>query len=142
MTEQDEARLGGAGTEASTLAFSVDVGDSRSYIRLRGELDESTAALVTCVVDSQLSRGARDVYVDLGELAFFDLRGFSVLCEAHGRLRDAGARLRAAHVSRLFRTVATWWGVPELIDETAPAPTPPRAPDAALGGRVPREVGS
>jgi len=84
-------------------------------------------------VDSQVKRGARDVEVDLADLDFFDLRGFAALWTAHDRLRAAGGRLRVVNANQLFRTVALWWGAPELLDGCAGLPSPRPASDQVEG---------
>jgi anti-anti-sigma factor len=132
MAAQHGAAGRGPG-ELSVPPFSVELDDLRRRVRLRGELDEDTAAVVACVIDGQIARGTVDVCVDLAELVFFDLRGFRALWSANERLRAAGGGLRVVNPSPLFSTVATWWGAPELIERSAVLPTP-RSPGASASG--------
>jgi anti-anti-sigma factor len=98
------------------LDLAVDLDGSASRIVLRGELDEETAAVLTCVVEGQVAHGRTDVQVDLAELVFFDLRGFAALYGARATVERAGGRLRLVNGNDLVQIVAAWWGVPDLLD--------------------------
>jgi anti-anti-sigma factor len=117
--EHDVADPGGG-----HLAFSVDIDGTGSRVLLRGELDDETAPLLTYVVSSQVAHGRADLLLDLAGLTFFDLRGFAAVCDVHAAVEEVGGRLRVVNADDLFRTVAVWWGVPELVDAPPPADGP------------------
>ena len=112
--------------DVADLAFSVDL-DTSAHLRLRGELDGETAALLACVVDCQISRGNRDVCLDLGALSFVDVRGFAAIVAVRDRLRERGGRLRVVGAGWLVRSIADWWGVPDLLDDATDEPIGPGA---------------
>ena len=59
-------------------------------VHLRGELDMSTAALLRDELARLTGDGATHITLDLGELAFIDSTGLSVLITALKRLRQQG----------------------------------------------------
>lgn len=67
--------------------------DTRATVQLHGEMDVSTAEVLTAVLDSQLAAGRRFVRLDLSGLAFLDCAGLRVLAGAHSRFLDVGGTL-------------------------------------------------
>jgi anti-sigma B factor antagonist len=74
--------------EESVPAGYLDVETTRSSavvrIRLRGELDMLTAPLLTTALAGILTRGRRQLVVDMTELHFMDRAGLAALLEAAG----------------------------------------------------------
>jgi anti-sigma B factor antagonist len=68
--------------------------DGTGVVVVCGEVDCSTAPLVTAAVDSLLATAPAEVVVDLCEVTFLDSAGLHALVTAHSRVGEQGARLR------------------------------------------------
>ena len=75
------------------LHVVVSGGDTSYELRLLGELDMSTAALLRDELTRVTSDGARHVTVDMSDLVFIDSTGLSVLITGLKRLRHVGGDL-------------------------------------------------
>jgi anti-sigma B factor antagonist len=92
----------------SPLDVHHDVSDSRSTVRLSGELDISTAgALEQVLAELQRPDGPTRIVVDLRGLRFMDSTGLRLLVTADLRLRGEGRELALIpgpeSVHRVFR---------------------------------------
>jgi anti-anti-sigma factor len=93
-----------------------------AVLALRGELDLSSAPAVEAAVRRAIQRGARQLVLDLRELAFMDSTGLRTVLRADALARQAGARLAlvdgAEPVRRVFemtgmRQRLTWVDEPQ-----------------------------
>lgn len=92
----------------STLEVMHERVDGLATVRLRGELDISTAAdLESLLSDLGSGDGPATIRVDLSELRFMDSTGLRLLVTADLRLRDEGRALQLVPgpepVHRVFR---------------------------------------
>lgn len=87
---------------------SLDYADDRAVVRLRGDIDISTAPHFGDLLEA-LRRRHRDVVVDASNLQFMDGRGVAVLARVASAMREAGGRLvlRAPEASTRWLIAAT-----------------------------------
>lgn len=92
-------------------------------MRLVGELDLATVAVVDTLVRQQIAAGHLDVQIDLSDLEFCDVRGLRGLMDARRRLAAAGGDLTLTAPRPLLARVAGLLDVAtELGWQIAPAP--------------------
>lgn len=93
---------------------TVDFGDLGAVVRLRGDIDMSTAPDLAALLEAVRSRHT-DVIVDATGLQFMDGRGVAVLARAAAAIRDAGGQLvvRAPAASTRWLIEAT--GLDEVV---------------------------
>jgi anti-anti-sigma factor len=114
-------------TDRTPPAFAAswsDGGSDAAWVHVAGELDIATAPqLQRTLRDAQLQ--ARNVVLNLRELAFTDSAGVRVIVIATARSRQAGHRLvllrGRASVDRVF-TLTTSSEHVEIVDICPPAP--------------------
>jgi anti-anti-sigma factor len=97
-----------------------------SVLTIRGELDMSSAPVLTQHVDQLLEIGAARVVLDVGGIAFCDSSGLRALVVAANRATDRGGWLRLAapprqfidllSVVRLFSALPTYSSVSAAVD--------------------------
>jgi anti-anti-sigma factor len=92
-----------------------DAGFDQVWVRLAGELDMATAALLEQTLRRAELR-ARMVVLDLRELTFMDSAGLHVIVEASDRARRAGRRLVLARRGSQFDGLFTTTGAVEVLD--------------------------
>ncbi len=93
-------------------------------MRLIGELDLSTIAVLATLIEQQIATGHLDVQIDLSDLAFCDVRCLRGLLEGRLRLAAAGGRLTLAAPRPMLSRVAVVIGVAVALGwkiEPAPA---------------------
>ena len=91
---------------SSLFSVSVERGSDGVIIRMRGDLDLSTAADLANVIERDCPGAAR-LTIDLSELSFLDCAGLRVLLYARARAESNGGDLLLIRgrdsVQRVFR---------------------------------------
>ena len=81
----------------SCVGFRVDVhdDDGRAVVRPAGEVDLSTAPVLTAAIAELLGdgSGSRTVVVDLSEVSFLDSSGVAAIAAARRLAREGGSEL-------------------------------------------------
>ena len=72
---------------------AVAVEPAQATVQLQGEVDVTTAGLVTAALDEQLAQGHRFVRLDLSRLTFLDCCGLRALVLAHNEFLHASGTL-------------------------------------------------
>lgn len=86
-------------------------------IEVDGELDLASAPhLEDCLVRAIRRDDGTEILLDLSEVTFVDLAGWSPVVEAGDVLGDRGERLQIVGMSRCVRRLTELVGVPEGID--------------------------
>jgi anti-anti-sigma factor len=95
----------------------VDVGDCSCPVRLRvsGELDCSSVAVLREVLRAATATGVGDVELDMSSTAFCDAAGVGALVMARSELLASGRGLRIVKASRPVRRVLGLSGTCELL---------------------------
>ena len=101
--------------QAPVLLCSVDMDTTCSVLRLRGELDVESAALLGAVVDGQIVQEHLQLHLDLSGLTFCDLHGLDALAAAHERLQQVGGHLHVHGASDFLRRTAHLCGAGGLL---------------------------
>ncbi|NAZ86869.1 STAS domain-containing protein [Kineococcus indalonis] len=85
---------------AAPLELVLDDGPAppRAVLRATGELEAATADLLLDVVERAVQGGRTDVELDLGGVAFCDVRGIDAVLTARTRVRAAGGELHLCRV--------------------------------------------
>lgn len=98
--------------------------ETRARLELRGELDMSSAPMLTRELDAVESHHPKEIVLDLAELSFMDVTGLRTILDAARRARRAGSALVIAnplpHITRLLELTA--------IDQTLEVLGRPLAP--------------
>lgn len=81
------------------FAWEIEDRDSRTSLRLRGELDLPTVAACKAPLFEALQRPAPVVVVDLSELSFIDSTGLRLLLDLKRALELAGTKLKLGEIS-------------------------------------------
>jgi anti-sigma B factor antagonist len=84
-------------------------------IRLSGDLDESTAAIMRCALRQAESLPVRTVVVDAARLGYMDATGLGTLAGAYRRLRDQNVGLQLTHISLSIRRVIAVVGFEAML---------------------------
>ncbi|RKS71344.1 anti-anti-sigma factor [Motilibacter peucedani] len=107
------------------LDVSVEDGDEKVTVHVRGELDLATSGLLDAVLSDCLRgrRGRRtDVLaVDTSGVGFVDASGVSPLLHARAVLNRRGGELRLEAPSTAVRRLLVLLGLEELLPPVAPA---------------------
>jgi anti-sigma B factor antagonist len=82
------------------VTFDVSVVGTSATVRAAGEIDSTTAPLLSQHLTAQLDADVRELTVDLGEVTFLDSAGLCVLATAHRRAGRQDVRLRVLATSR------------------------------------------
>jgi anti-sigma B factor antagonist len=82
------------------VTFDVSVVGTSATVRAAGEIDSTTAPLLSQHLTAQLDADVRELTVDLGEVTFLDSAGLCVLAAAHRRAGRQDVRLRVLATSR------------------------------------------
>lgn len=93
-------------------------------MRLVGELDLATTAILATLIEQQIATGHLDVHLDLSDLAFCDVRGLRGLLDGRRRLAAAGGRLTLTAARPPLSRVAMLLGVAAELGWVV-EPTPP-----------------
>ena len=82
------------------VTFNVSVVGPSATVRAAGEIDSTTAPLLSQHLTALLDTDVRELTVDLGEVTFLDSAGLCVLATAHRRAGRQDVRLRVLATSR------------------------------------------
>jgi anti-anti-sigma factor len=94
--------------DSERLSVAVEHHKDRMLVRVRGELDMSTASLLA----NTLGAANSEIVIDLADLTFLDASGLSVLAQAGERAEEHGDRL--AIVNAMFQLT----GLEHLLSES------------------------
>jgi anti-sigma B factor antagonist len=97
------------------LRVSVSSLGSAHEVRLHGELDMSTAALLRDELSRLASEGPTQITLDLAELAFIDSTGLSVLITALKHVRQQGGDIALRSPTPGTRKVLEITGLTEVF---------------------------
>ncbi len=86
-----------------------------ALVHLSGELDLSTAAELTAVLDGLAADGARRLLLDLTDLTFCDSTGIAAFVRADNRAADDGGWLRVTGATGRVRRVLQVTGLDEVL---------------------------
>jgi anti-anti-sigma factor len=103
----------------ATFQFTCDAPVAR--LRVSGDLDLSSGALLTDVFDCLEFRGCLLIEMDLSAIGFVDASSLSLLHHEQCRLRESGGDLQVVAASAPFLLVARL----AEYDTLEPAPTSP-----------------
>ena len=98
--------------EFSCLA-TVDHGEAT--LALSGELDMSTAPELSRSLSEVLDRQPQQVTLELGDLAFIDSTGLTLIVRTSNRLKEHHGALRLAHPTPPIRRVLEIVGLEGLL---------------------------
>jgi len=82
------------------VSFDISIAGSSATVRAAGEIDSTTAPLLSQHLTALLDADVRELTVDLGEVTFLDSAGLCVLATAHRRAGRQNVRLRVLATSR------------------------------------------
>jgi anti-sigma B factor antagonist len=91
------------------------VAGSELVLRLRGELDSTTAPDLETALEDILTRGHRQVVLDLSELRFLDAAGANLLVRAAARCAAVDGRLTVTHPARIVARVLSITGLDAVL---------------------------
>ena len=84
---------------------------TRSYVRLRGELDQTTAPDLERLLDRLRRDGHRQITLDLSGLEFLSASGLTVFLRTDQALRAIGGQLVPTRTTRMARRVLAITGL-------------------------------
>src|SRR5437660_8715986 len=84
---------------------------TRSYVRLRGELDQTTAPDLERLLDRLRRDGHRQITLDLSGLEFLSASGLTVFLRTDQALRAVGGQLVLTRTTRMARRVLAITGL-------------------------------
>ena len=105
----------GYAPRVSGFEVSSSVDPDHAVLALRGELDLSSAPAVEAAVQRAIQLGARQLVLDLRELAFMDSTGLRTVLRADALARAAGARLALVDGSEPVRRVFEMTGMRQRL---------------------------
>ena len=98
--------------------WRVTAGDTPGSVVLAGEIDFSVAPKVRARLLEVVGKGAQDVSLDLGDLAYIDSSGLALLIELRKHLVDAGGAVRIRSISPQVRKIFNLTQLSELFGLT------------------------
>jgi anti-anti-sigma factor len=128
------------------LTVALVPAPDRIVVRLTGETDLSTAALLTDELARAAARGTRSVIVDVAGVRFWDCSGLHALADLTAELARAGRQVRivgAGADTRRLIGMADFGAALELDGQVRSPPRSrrePRPPRAALVWERPVEI--
>jgi len=104
-------------TPARPTEFSsrATLADGHAVVALRGELDLSTAPVLTRCLAPVIGSHPSAVILDLGELEFIDSTGLTLIVRAWNELRTHEGTLGLAHASPPVRRVLELVGLDRML---------------------------
>ena len=93
------------------LEISSEITDTKTIIRIEGEVDVSNASELRDALDTALAYGAKEVEADFAEVAYIDSTGIGVLVGAAHRAQESGSVLVVANPQKNVDRVFTLLGV-------------------------------
>lgn len=121
--------------------LEMSIGTGYVFVRLRGELDVSTAADDVRTLTPQATSGAR-IIIDLAKLTFMDCFSLRELISVRGQARLAGGDMALAEpqpivlrillLTGMIQSIPVFASVHEAVIGTQPLPPAPFTPAAAI----------
>jgi anti-sigma B factor antagonist len=105
------------------------MGCGHARLRLSGELDLASGAVLRAAVDDQLALGWRVIEIDAAGLRFCDAAGLGVLVTAQRRFQAIGGRLHLIAVSPAMARLLSITGLTGLVPRLG---SPDKGPDRGL----------
>jgi anti-sigma B factor antagonist len=99
----------------SILEIAVAAGDAGPVVKLSGECDITVAGQLRQALQAQITRGARQLTVDLSGLRFADSASVHVLLDAHRALQDRNGFLQLAFPQPAVAMVLGLLGVDQVL---------------------------
>ena len=93
------------------LEISSEITDTKTIIRIEGEVDVSNASELRDALDTALADGAKEVEADFAEVAYIDSTGIGVLVGAAHRAQESGSVFVVANPQKNVERVFTLLGV-------------------------------
>lgn len=93
------------------LEISSEITDTKTIIRIEGEVDVSNASELRDALDTALADGPKEVEADFAEVAYIDSTGIGVLVGAAHRAQESGSVLVVANPQKNVERVFTLLGV-------------------------------
>ena len=93
------------------LEISSEITDTKTIIRIEGEVDVSNASELRDALDTALADGAKEVEADFAEVAYIDSTGIGVLVGAAHRAQESGSVLVVANPQKSVERVFSLLGV-------------------------------
>jgi anti-sigma B factor antagonist len=121
MTSGSEALS--ARSQRETLACEVSITDDAARVRLVGELDLASAAVVDARLDELVNEGARQLILDLSGLSFIDSSGLRLLFTWLRNTREAGVAFSLVRGGSSVQRVFSIAGVENLLPFLPPERT-------------------
>lgn len=116
------------------LTLSVTVHALQSYVRVAGELDLASAAVLTACLENQLDTGQRYAQLDLASVGFVDAAGMAALVDAHHSYLGRHGLLAITDISRQVEKLVHLLELDEdLLIASRPAVDTCRAPAGRPG---------
>jgi len=108
------ARPAGSDAEPRVLSLALTCGPI-TVIELSGDVDMSTAHLITELVTRVSEKHPSQVILDMTEVSFFCAAGITALLHAHGTIKDAGGELLLRHPSTITMRILTTTGTAAIF---------------------------
>ena len=93
------------------LEISSEITDTKTIVRIEGEVDVSNASELRDALDTALADGSKEVEADFAEVAYIDSTGIGVLVGAAHRAQESGSVLVVANPQKNVERVFTLLGV-------------------------------
>ena len=93
------------------LEISSEITDTKTIIRIEGEVDVSNASELRDALDTALADGAKEVEAYFAEVAYIDSTGIGVLVGAAHRAQESGSVLVVANPQKNVERVFSLLGV-------------------------------
>ena len=93
------------------LEISSEITDTKTIIRIEGEVDVSNVSELRDALDTALADGAKEVEADFAEVAYIDSTGIGVLVGAAHRAQESGSVLVVANPQKNVERVFSLLGV-------------------------------
>jgi circadian clock protein KaiB len=131
----------------------VETSGTETVIRLRGDLEDASAARARAAFEQALAQSPQQLMIDLSQLEFMDSTGVWLVVEAHRRCVDSGIQLRLEGTPRpAVAQALALSGVEGLLSASGREPAETREHEIALrlyvssrspgSGAVARAVGA
>jgi len=97
------------------LQVSIDFSTTRMYIRLKGEMDVSTADRFRSAVPCPGNDCPHETVVDLTDLTFCDASGLTALLAVHSQLTSSDHVIRVEGVRPNIRRILRITGIDQVL---------------------------
>jgi anti-sigma B factor antagonist len=103
------------GEGSPALDLRIEDADTSVTVRLRGDLDMESCAVLRAAYGRVFAGPKRDVVVDLADVGFLDSSGVRVLLDGRARADELGAAFRVRQPQPLVRRVLVISGVADYV---------------------------